>query len=92
MPIKSAGVSRIQILGVAQDVLRRRGSARIIEIASARGDVHTLLHEYRAYLGESEKQLEHDGVRLSGQAIELLRSEWSDTLIEHQQPPSRLRA
>jgi hypothetical protein len=92
MLVKSAGMSRTQVLGVARDVLRRRGSGRIIAIASGRGDVRNLLNEYRQFMSETERLLQRDGIRLSGQAIELLRSEWSDTVLEHQRPPSRLRA
>jgi hypothetical protein len=89
MPVKSAGGSRTHILGVAQHVLRRRGSARIIAIASARGDVRTLLSEYRGFMAESERLLQRDGIRPVGTVVELLRDEWGDALVEHQQPTNR---
>jgi hypothetical protein len=92
MLVKSAGMSRTQVLGVARDVLRRRGSARIIGIASGWGDVKTLLSEYRNYLAESERLLQRDGIKSAGAVLELLRSEWSDAVIEYQRPPSRIRA
>jgi hypothetical protein len=71
------------VLAIARAVIRRRGSARIIAIASARGDVRNLLTEYRGFISESERLLERDGVKLSGSAIELLREEWSDCVHEH---------
>ena len=78
---------RTEILSVAHDVLRRRNSARIIGISSARGDVRGLLNEYRQYMDEAERLLQRDGIRLSLEAVELIRAEWSDTLIEHHRQP-----
>jgi hypothetical protein len=60
------------VLTIARDVLRRRGSARIIEITSTRGDVRGLLNEYRQFISESERQLARDGIRVTGTAIALL--------------------
>jgi hypothetical protein len=71
------------VLTVARTVIRRRGSARIIAIASARGDVRNLLTEYRGFISESERLLERDGIKITGSAVELLREEWSDCLHEH---------
>jgi hypothetical protein len=92
MPIKSAGVSRTQILGVARDVLRRRGSARIIAIASRRGDVKCLLHEYRGFMSEAGRLLERDSIRLTNDAVDLIRDAWRDAVLEHQPLPARMRA
>jgi hypothetical protein len=78
----------MQILSAAHAVLRRRGSARIIAIASARGDVRNLLTEYRNFISEAEKQLERDGVRVTATATNLFREAWRDTLIEHQRRAS----
>jgi hypothetical protein len=85
------GRRKSDVLTIARAVIRRRGSARIIAIASARGDVRNLLTEYRGFISESERLLERDGIRLTGSAIELLREEWSDALIEHQQRTAPLR-
>ena len=83
---------RNDVLTIARAVIRRRGSARIIAIASTRGDVRNLLTEYRGFIGEAERLLERDGIKVNGSAIELLREEWADTLIEHQQQTAPLRA
>src|SRR4030095_11510831 len=72
-----------EVLTIARAVIRRRGSARIIAIASARGDVRNLLTEYRGFIGEAVRLLERDGTQLTASAIELLREEWSDCLHEH---------
>jgi hypothetical protein len=77
-----------EVAAVARAVLRRRRSSRVVEIASARGDVRTLLAEYRAYLSESEKQLARDGIRASFAATETLREVWSDTLAENRKWPA----
>jgi hypothetical protein len=80
--------ARTEILSVAKSVLRRRDSGRIIGIASARGDVRNLLNEYRQYMSETERRLRRYGIRATPKAVELLQSEWSDLLAEHQRPGS----
>jgi uncharacterized membrane protein len=77
-----------EVSTIAKAVLRRRHSSRIVEIASARGDVCTLLAEYRAYLSESERQLARDGLRQSFAATETLREVWSDALSENRRWPA----
>jgi hypothetical protein len=62
MPQKPAVWMRIEILSVARGVLRRRSSVRIIAISSTRGDVKTLLREYRNYLAETRRLLEVSGI------------------------------
>lgn len=69
-----------EVLAIARNVLQRRGSARIIEIATSRVDVRGLLNEYR----QRERQLAQSGINVTSVAIKVLREEWSDALNEHQ--------
>ena len=73
-----------EVLAIAQNVLQRRGSARIIEITTSRADVRGLLNEYRQFIAECERQLAKSGINVTNSAVEMLREEWSDSLIEHQ--------
>ena len=86
------GRRKSDVLTIARAVIRRRGSARIIAIASARGDVRNLLAEYRGFIGEAERLLERDGIKVTGSAIELLREEWSDCVHEHGRQAQPLHA
>ena len=85
-----------EVLAIAQNVLQRRGSARIIEITTSRADVRGLLNEYRQFIAECERKLGQNGVKITGAALELLRLVWSDVLVDHQrqlrQPQPRRRA
>jgi hypothetical protein len=83
MPQKPAVWMRTEILSVARGVLRRRNSARIIAISSTKGDVRTLLREYRSYLAETRRLLEAGSVPVTATALEMLRNEWADALAEH---------
>jgi hypothetical protein len=74
---------RADVLSVAHDVLRRRGSGRIIAFAGARGDVRVLLREYRGFMAEAERQLGRSGYRLTGVALALNREAWQDLISEH---------
>jgi hypothetical protein len=73
-----------EVLAIARNVLQRRGSARIIEIATSRVDVRGLLNEYRQFIAECERQLAQSGINVTSAAIKVLREEWSDALNEHQ--------
>jgi hypothetical protein len=73
-----------EVLAIAREVIHRRGSARIIEMTTARVDVRGLLNEYRQFIAEAERILARNGLTITGAALELLRSVWSDVLLEHQ--------
>ncbi len=73
-----------EVLAIAREVLHRRGSSRIIEMATARVDVRGLLNEYRQFIAECERILARNGLTITGAALQLLRSAWSDFRIEHQ--------
>ena len=53
-------------------------------MTTARVDIRGLLNEYRQFIAEAERILARNGLKITGAALELLRSVWSDVLMEHQ--------